>query len=269
MRKFILIRNYNEEDESVCIELLKASVMDTLNYTFIRILLGINIMRVVYLATIVLMLILMHTGLPLVYSSTVIFIPLIILYISLYAKFLYDARLVGHEVYDIPRIYTLDNSSRLWVAEAYEDFSLHDQEQDQQYVFMTEENLNDSNIDVSNHNKKIVGIMLFRKSNWEPTFGYIKRLYVQKKYTRKGIGNQLMNQAVFFANEHGILCIKAFVSEFEKYLISFYNTKNFTQQIAVEILSIKISSEDIHVLEEICLRTISEETTLNISDLLL
>ncbi|XP_035726817.1 uncharacterized protein LOC118443644 isoform X9 [Vespa mandarinia] len=231
MRNIILIRTYKEEDKLFCKELLEDSVMNQLNHTFIGFLIGLNIMRIINVLSVVLMVILISTGLHIAYCGVLVFIPEIILYITLYVKFLYESRIVGNEVSEIPRIYTLDNFSRFWVAEAYEDFPLHDQEQDQQYVFMTEENLNDSNIDVSNHNKKIVGIMSFRKSNWQPTLGYIKRFYVQKKYTRKGIGNQLMNQAVFFADEHGILFIKAIVSEFEKHLINFYNSKNFTVNI--------------------------------------
>ncbi|XP_046812794.1 uncharacterized protein LOC124421550 isoform X2 [Vespa crabro] len=208
MRKFILIRTYNDEDESVCIELLKASVMNTLNHTFIRILLGINIMRVVYLATIVLMLILIHTGLPLVYSIMVIFIPGIILYISLYVKFLYEATLVGFEVFEIPRIFPNDDSSRFWVAEAYEDHSLIDQEQDHRYIFMTEENLNECTFDVSQLNKKI------------------------RKYRRKGIGSQFMNTAMYFAEEHGFECVKAIINEFQKVLVNFYDAKDFDLRIA-------------------------------------
>ncbi|XP_046812793.1 uncharacterized protein LOC124421550 isoform X1 [Vespa crabro] len=232
MRKFILIRTYNDEDESVCIELLKASVMNTLNHTFIRILLGINIMRVVYLATIVLMLILIHTGLPLVYSIMVIFIPGIILYISLYVKFLYEATLVGFEVFEIPRIFPNDDSSRFWVAEAYEDHSLIDQEQDHRYIFMTEENLNECTFDVSQLNKKIVGIMSVCKSNCEPRGVLIKRLYVQRKYRRKGIGSQFMNTAMYFAEEHGFECVKAIINEFQKVLVNFYDAKDFDLRIA-------------------------------------
>ncbi|XP_046838932.1 uncharacterized protein LOC124433226 isoform X2 [Vespa crabro] len=207
MRKFILIRTYNDEDESVCIELLKASVMNTLNHTFIRILLGINIMRVVYFATIVLMIILMYTGIPLFYSIMVIFIPAIILYISLYVKFLYEARLVGFEVFEIPRIFPNDDSSRFWVAEAYEDHSFIDQEQDQQYLFMTEENLNECTFDVSQHNKKIT------------------------KYRRKGIGSQFINTAMNFAEEYGYECVKAIINEFQKVLANFYDAKDFDLRI--------------------------------------
>ncbi|XP_046838931.1 uncharacterized protein LOC124433226 isoform X1 [Vespa crabro] len=231
MRKFILIRTYNDEDESVCIELLKASVMNTLNHTFIRILLGINIMRVVYFATIVLMIILMYTGIPLFYSIMVIFIPAIILYISLYVKFLYEARLVGFEVFEIPRIFPNDDSSRFWVAEAYEDHSFIDQEQDQQYLFMTEENLNECTFDVSQHNKKIVGIMSVCKCNCEPRGALIKRLYVQTKYRRKGIGSQFINTAMNFAEEYGYECVKAIINEFQKVLANFYDAKDFDLRI--------------------------------------
>ncbi|XP_046838930.1 uncharacterized protein LOC124433225 [Vespa crabro] len=231
MQKFIIIRTYKEEDKMSCKELLEASVMNQLNHTFIGFLLGLNLMRIVNMVSIVFVLFLIYTGVHIAYCGILAFIPEIILYSTLYVKFLYESRIVGNEVSEIPRIYTLDNFSRFWVAEAYEDFSLHDQEQDQQYVFMTEENLDDNNIDVSNYNKKIIGIMSFRKSNWQPTLGFIKRFYVQKNYTRKGIGNRLMNRAVLFADEHGIICIKTIISEFDKHLISFYNTKNFTVNV--------------------------------------
>ncbi|XP_047348259.1 uncharacterized protein LOC124948540 isoform X1 [Vespa velutina] len=231
MQNFILIRTYREEDKLFCKELLEASVMNQLNHTYIGILLGLNIMRIVNMLSIVLMSLLMYAGLHKIYCIMIMFIPGIILYITLYTKFCYEARMAGYEIFDIPRIYTLDNPSRFWIAEAYEDVSLNNQEQNQQYVFMTEEKMNVCKVDFSNHNKKIVGIMSVCKSNWEPTLGYIKRFYVQKKYAKKDVYNQLMKQAEFFAYERGILCIKAIVSQFEKHLISFYNTKNFTVNI--------------------------------------
>ncbi|XP_046813564.1 uncharacterized protein LOC124421910 isoform X1 [Vespa crabro] len=231
MQKFILIRNYRNEDKLFCKKLLEASVMNQLNHTYIGILLGLNIMRIVNMLSIVLMSVLIYAGLHKIYCIMIMFVPGIILYISLYTKFCYEARMAGYEIFDIPRIYTLDNSSRFWIAEAYEDSSLNNRKQNQQYVFMTEEKMSVCKIDFSNYNKKIVGIMSVCKSNWEPTIGYIKRFYVQKKYTGKGIDNQLMNQAECFAYEHGILCIKAIVSEFEKHLISYYNSKNITVNI--------------------------------------
>ncbi|XP_035726825.1 uncharacterized protein LOC118443644 isoform X15 [Vespa mandarinia] len=196
MRNIILIRTYKEEDKPVCKELLEAS-----------------------------------TGFYVVYCIMVIFIPGIILYISLLSKFLYEARIVGNEVSEISRIYRRDNSSRFWVAEAYEDLSLIDQEQHHQYTFMTEENLNECTFDVSQHNKKIVGIMSVCKSNFEPKGALIKRLYVQTNYRRKGIGSQFMNTAMYFAEEHGFGCVKAIIIEFQKALIDFYNAKGFDLRI--------------------------------------
>ncbi|XP_047348349.1 uncharacterized protein LOC124948582 [Vespa velutina] len=231
MRKCILIRTYRDEDKLFCKKLLEASVMNQLNHTYIGFLLGLNIMRIVNMLSIVLMSLLMYAGLHKIYCIIVIFIPEIILYISLYAKFLYEARIVGNEVDEISRIYTVDNSSRFWIAEAYEDFSLNNQEQNQQYVFMTEEKMNVCNIDFSNHNKKIVGIMSVCKSNWQPRLAWIKTFYVQKKYTRKGIGSNLLNQAQQFADENGILYIKAIVSEFQKHIMYFYNTKNLSVNV--------------------------------------
>ncbi|XP_035726816.1 uncharacterized protein LOC118443644 isoform X8 [Vespa mandarinia] len=230
MRKFILIRTYREEDKPVCKELLKASVMYSLNHTFIGFLLGLNIMRIINLLSLVLIILLIQGELH-PYCSIVIFLPLIVLYISLYAKFLYEAKIVANEVSEIPRICTPSNSSRFWIAEAYEDLSVNNQEQDQPYIFMTQEKLNECNIDISQYNKKIVGIMSVCKSNWEPTVAWIKRLYVQKKYRRKGIGRQFINRAIHFAEEYRFECVKAIINEFQKVVIHFFNAKNFTLKI--------------------------------------
>ncbi|XP_035726812.1 uncharacterized protein LOC118443644 isoform X4 [Vespa mandarinia] len=231
MRKFILIRTYREEDKPVCKELLKSSVMYPLNHTFIGFLLGTNVMRIINVLSIVLMVVLLQTGFYVVYCIMVIFIPGIILYISLLSKFLYEARIVGNEVSEISRICTPSNSSRFWIAEAYEDLSVNNQEQDQPYIFMTQEKLNECNIDISQYNKKIVGIMSVCKSNWEPTVAWIKRLYVQKKYRRKGIGRQFINRAIHFAEEYRFECVKAIINEFQKVVIHFFNAKNFTLKI--------------------------------------
>ncbi|XP_047348199.1 uncharacterized protein LOC124948520 [Vespa velutina] len=230
MWKFILIRTYRKEDKPVCKELLKASVMYSLNHTFIGFLLGLNIMRIINLISLVLIILLIQGELHL-YYSIVLFLPPIVLYISLYAKFFYEARIVANEVSEISRIYTPSNSSRFWIAEVYEDLSVNNQEQDQSYIFMTEKKLNECNIDISQHNKKIVGIMSVCKSNWEPTVAWIKRLYVQKKYRRKGIGRQLVNRAIHFAEEHRFECVKAVINEFQKVVIHFFNAKNFTLKI--------------------------------------
>ncbi|XP_035726809.1 uncharacterized protein LOC118443644 isoform X1 [Vespa mandarinia] len=231
MQKCILIRTYRDEDKLFCKKLLEASVMNQLNHTYIGFLLGLNIMRIVNILSIVLMSLLMYTGIHKIYCIIVIFIPEIILYISLYAKFLYEARIVGNEADEISRICTPSNSSRFWIAEAYEDLSVNNQEQDQPYIFMTQEKLNECNIDISQYNKKIVGIMSVCKSNWEPTVAWIKRLYVQKKYRRKGIGRQFINRAIHFAEEYRFECVKAIINEFQKVVIHFFNAKNFTLKI--------------------------------------
>ncbi|XP_047348374.1 uncharacterized protein LOC124948593 [Vespa velutina] len=227
MQKFILLRTYKEEDESVCKKLLKASVMYSLNHTYFGFLLGVNAMRIINILSIVFMFVLMLRDYPVGYCSIVLFVPPIILYIGLYAKFLYEARVLGNEVSEIPRIFTPENSSRFWIAEAYEDLSANNQEQDQPYIFMTEETLNDCNGDVSKHNKEIVGIISVCKSNWDPRIGWLKCFYVKKNYRRKRIGTQLMNQAMDFAEDQQFECVKTIVSQFQKHIINFYNSRNY------------------------------------------
>ncbi|XP_046812964.1 uncharacterized protein LOC124421624 isoform X1 [Vespa crabro] len=231
MRKFILIRTYREEDRLVCKELLKASVMYSLNHTYIGFLLGQNIMRIVIFAAIVLMVILIHLGIPVGYSVMVIFMPATVLYLSLYAMFWCDAKTAGYEASEIPRIYTPDNSSCFWVAEVHEVHTLNRHERSQRYRFMTEEKLIESNIDVSGYNKKIVGIISFCRSNWTPTFGWIKRLYVQKNYRRKGIGRKLVNRALYFAEEYRFERVKILVTQYQKVVMEFFNTRDFSVKV--------------------------------------
>ncbi|XP_047348112.1 uncharacterized protein LOC124948472 isoform X2 [Vespa velutina] len=173
----------------------------------------------------------MNRGFPVVYCSMIIFLPAIVLYILLYVAFSYEARLVGNEVSEIPRIYTSDNSSCFWIAEAYHDYSLNDQDQDQPYIFMTEEELIQCNIDVSEYYIEIVGIMSFCKNIPDTTLGCIKNFYVKKYYRKNGIGSHLMNRTLYFAHEHGIGCVKATVSQYQKHLMNFFNTRNFTVSI--------------------------------------
>lgn len=127
----------------------------------------------------------------------------------------------------INRIYTSDNSSCFWIAEAYEDCLLNHCPQDQQYTFMTEEVFNESNINITIFNIKIVGTLAFCKSRRSSNMGCIKRLYVQKNYRRKGIGNHLVNQALQFGEEHGFECINTIISEYEKGAMELFSNNEF------------------------------------------
>ncbi|XP_035727180.1 uncharacterized protein LOC118443803 [Vespa mandarinia] len=241
MQKYILIRNYREQDKLSCKRLLEASVMSQLNHTFFGFILALNIIRMVFVLSILVVGLLVYAELHIIYCIIVMCIPGIILYISLYTKFRYDARMIGYEIFDISRIYTLNNSARFWIAELYEDFSLNNQEQNQQYTFMTEEEMRASEIDLSKYNKKIIGILLFCQSNWQPTHAWIKRFYVLKKYTRKGVGSTLLKHALQFAGEKGFVCVKATISQFQKRYMYFYYVKTNDVTILRDRLSFFVS----------------------------
>lgn len=108
MYNFILVRSYRPEDEPFCKQLLRASVMNSLHETFIEFFLQKNTMRVINILAIMSMLTLLRTELPEFYCSMVIFIPAIVLYILLYVRFIYEAKVVENEVSSIPGYYILN-----------------------------------------------------------------------------------------------------------------------------------------------------------------
>lgn len=107
MYRFILIRSYRQEDELFCKELLKAGITDSLNATFTAFLTGKRAMNVINASVVIFTFALIVIGFPFVYCIMVLFIPPIVLYIFLYATFLYEARDVGNKTFAIPWYYIL------------------------------------------------------------------------------------------------------------------------------------------------------------------
>ncbi|KAL2740811.1 putative N-acetyltransferase camello isoform X1 [Vespula squamosa] len=195
---FILIRAYRQEDESFCKELLKISVMASLNSTFIGFLSEeIALITAVLICTTILTLV----GVPIIYC----------LMLDRFKK----------------KIYMSDNTSHFWVAEAYEFYLLNRRQRDEQCTFMTEEEFNKSNIDVFRHFKKIVGTIALCKSNKLQNSAWIKRLSVHKNYKRKDIGIHLVNLALQFGNEQGYKSINVIISEYRVDVIKLFIKKGF------------------------------------------
>ncbi|XP_046812971.1 uncharacterized protein LOC124421626 [Vespa crabro] len=226
MSNFILIRSYRQEDEPFCKKLLKAGIIDSLNATFTAFLTRKGAINAINASIVMFTLALIIVGFPIVYCIMFIFIPPIIFYIFLYATFLYEARNVENEASAITWIYTSDNSSCFWIAEAYEDYSLNHQ-QNQRYIFMTEEKFNESNINVSRYVKKVVGTIAFYNCNRSPNSGWIKRLSVHKNYRRKGIGSYLVNRVLQFGEEQGFEYINVIISEYRIGAILLFIKKGF------------------------------------------
>ncbi|XP_035726803.1 uncharacterized protein LOC118443640 isoform X2 [Vespa mandarinia] len=203
MYNFVLIRTYRKEDEPFCKKLLKADAMDPLNATFIGYLLKKSIFISINVVILLISLVSLIDGFPIIYFLIFILIAPIFLYIYLYVMYFKEAKYMEKEVSGILRIYMSDNTSHFWVAESYEFHLLNRHQQHEQRIFMTEEEFNNSNIDVSRHKKKVVD------------------------YRRKGIGNHLVNRALQFGTEKGFITIHVIISEYRLNAIKLFINRGF------------------------------------------
>ncbi|XP_035726801.1 probable N-acetyltransferase CML6 isoform X2 [Vespa mandarinia] len=203
MYNFVLIRTYRKEDEPFCKKLLKAGVMDQLNATFIGYLLRKPVFISMNIVILLISIISLLKGFSVVYCLMFIFILPIFLYICLYVSFFNEAKDMEKEVSAISRIYMSDNSSHFWVAESYEFYLLNRHQRHEQRTFMTEEEFNKSNIDVSRHKKKVVD------------------------YRRKRIGTHLVNRALQFGTEQGFITVNVVISEYRLAALKLFYNRGF------------------------------------------
>lgn len=104
--------------------------------------------------------------------------------------------------------------SCFWVAEAFEPYLTIREPRGFHYNVMTEKEFRDANIDVSSQAKKIVGTVGLLKSHKVAKGAWIKRLYVDKRYRRKGVGSVLLSTALKFAIDEGYSCADLVTSEY-------------------------------------------------------
>ncbi|XP_047348287.1 uncharacterized protein LOC124948540 isoform X3 [Vespa velutina] len=230
MSSFIVIRSYTTFDNFFCKELLKTSIMDSLNETFLGILTDKPVMITLNALVLILMFMLIVVGYPIIYCIIILLIPSIVLYIFLYAMFWYETRNVENETSTILRTYTSDNSSCFWIVEAYDNYLVDRSQRKSRYIFMTQEQFNRSNHSTSSHTKKSVGIIGFCKSNRIQNSGWIKRLCIHKDYRRIGIGSYLINQVIQFGYEQGYESINVLISQYEIKALILFGNKGFRTQ---------------------------------------
>ncbi|XP_053974299.1 N-acetyltransferase family 8 member 3-like [Hylaeus volcanicus] len=211
MSYIIVIRSYRPGDEISCKEIVKASVMSTLNATFIGIALKELTFQLMILFAAVMFI---FFGLPFSVCLLVVPIVIVLVYIGTYIGFTTKAMEVNEEVSNIPRIFMSNAFSCFWVAEAFEPYLMTENPKNVHYTILTEQQFRDSNIDISSQVKKIVGTIALCKSHRLDKGAWIKRLYVHRQYMRKGIASCLINVAVQFAIDQGYSCANTVASEY-------------------------------------------------------
>lgn len=99
------------------------------------------------------------------------------------------------------------------MAEAFEPFMTQKNPQHFYYTIMGEQQFQDCKIDVTYQRRKIVGTVAVCKSHTLDKGAWMKRLYVEKNYRRKGIASFVIKTAVEFATAQGYSSISSVTSE--------------------------------------------------------
>lgn len=102
MACIIVIRCYKPGDEFYCKELLKNSVMSSMNAAFFGTLFKEIVFQVVILLSAIMFI---FFGLPLTVCTLVIPVVVLLVYIGTYLEFVMRAMEVQNEVFNIPRYY--------------------------------------------------------------------------------------------------------------------------------------------------------------------
>ncbi|XP_063988262.1 N-acetyltransferase family 8 member 3-like [Diachasmimorpha longicaudata] len=211
MSHVVVIRGYKPGDELHCRDMIKDVIMASFTTAFIANLLKEATFQLMLLCAAIMFI---FFGLPLSVCLLVIPIVVVIIYAGTYLGFVMIAAEANQEITNVPRMYMSNAFSCFWVAEAFQPHLMMRSPKDYHYTVMTEKQFREGNVDVSSLARKIVGTVGLLKSYKVHKGAWIKRLYVEEKYRRKGIGTLLLSTALHFAINEGYSCADLLVSEY-------------------------------------------------------
>ncbi|XP_011307947.1 uncharacterized protein [Fopius arisanus] len=211
MSHIVVIRGYKPGDELYCRDMIKDAIMTSFNSAFIA-----NLFKEVTFQLMILCAAIMFIffGMPFTVCLLVIPIVIFITYAGTYLGCVMIAAETNQEITNVPRIYMSNAFSCFWVAEAFQPYLMMREPKDYHYTIMTEQQFRDSKIDVSSQARVIVGTVGLLKSHKVEKGAWIKRLHVEKKYRRKGVGSLLLSIALQFAIDEGYSCADLVTSEY-------------------------------------------------------
>ncbi|XP_015116199.1 probable N-acetyltransferase CML6 [Diachasma alloeum] len=211
MSHIVVIRGYKPGDELHCRDMIKDAIMTSFNSAFIA-----NLFKEVTFQLMILCAAIMFIFFGLPFSVCLLVIPIVIFstYAATYLGFVMIAAATNQEITNVPRIYMSNAFSCFWVAEAFQPHLMMRSPKDYHYTVMTEQQFREGNIDVSSQARRIVGTVGLLKSYKVEKGAWIKRLFVEEKYRRKGIGSALLSTALQFAIDEGYSCADLVTSEY-------------------------------------------------------
>ncbi|KAI4500698.1 hypothetical protein M0802_004290 [Mischocyttarus mexicanus] len=199
MDKYLYIRRYKQEDEPYCKELAKSCLMALLNSIYFNLMITSN--RFIFLHGIITYK-LYSFGITfpfyLIYPVIVALATYIMLYL-LFWKIVHDFQ---KDVFDATRTCSTNGNKCYWVAEVYQYRSFKHFRPHARYRWITEKELQMSDINTSNYEKKIVGFIGVDEYTRLGNCALLNKFLVHKDYARKGIGTNLIETVLQYCNEN-------------------------------------------------------------------
>ncbi|KAI4484639.1 hypothetical protein M0804_007205 [Polistes exclamans] len=223
MESFIVFRRYIAEDERHCKELLKNGILSLTNKVFFTkfdIQNGAPLLLWICMAMLYLIICID------IYYYMIMLTALVSLYIITLAIMWKRVEKIQREVSDIMKIYMSDKSTCFWIAETFQLRSI-DPSKKNYYLFITEEEFDNYDINVFAYDRKIIATIGLYKHNKIPNAAIIKRLFVHKEFRKVRIGTRLLNLALIFASNNGYDCANIMLSKYMNEAMNMVNTKGF------------------------------------------
>ncbi|XP_015171780.1 PREDICTED: uncharacterized protein LOC107064044 [Polistes dominula] len=198
MHNFLCIRPYKQEDTPYCKELAEKSVMSSLNSIYS------NLMMTSLRYQILFTFFVSKLYWPNISFPYCLIYPLIIafaIYITLHVLAWELVQDFQKDLFDVTRNYNENGDKCFWVAVAYNYRPLNCFRPYLHYTWLTETELEKYNINLSDHDKKIVGFIGVNKNVRSNNSASVNGFLVHNDYARKGIGTQLIKTALQFCDK--------------------------------------------------------------------
>jgi GNAT superfamily N-acetyltransferase len=225
MNMLVIVRYYKPGDELFCREIVKEGTMSSVNAAFIA-----GLTREITFQTMILTsaLLFIFLGVPLSICFCSIPAVIILMYVFIWLGHTFKALEMTQDVSDIPRVYMSSEYTGFWVAEVHEPFFMTREPNQVKYTIMTERELNDNNIELTQHHvKKIVGTIAITRSKHCTDIAWLRRMAVNPKYQRKGIACALVDEALRFCKDKGYSAVELVTSECHDAARELYLKKGF------------------------------------------
>ncbi|XP_014598985.1 PREDICTED: uncharacterized protein LOC106784203 [Polistes canadensis] len=262
MENLLCIQPYKQEDEPYCKELAASGFIALLNSTYCNLTITSYFFQS-FFTLFACNLYWSDISFPyyLIYPLIIAFAVYIILYL-LFWKIVQDPQ---KEIFNATRNCNVNGDKCFWVAEAYYYRSLKCFRPYLRYTRLTETELQKSNINISDYDKKIVGFIGVDENVRLRNCALLNKFLVHNDYTRKGTGTQLIKTVVLFCDEKKYTRVNLQFFDFLTYVLNVSKKLDFKYyETQSKLFFLLVSEIKIH---EFSYQTNITKPTLNINNI--